>query len=321
MYTEFLSKLRIPVMGAPMHIASSMELVKAQCKSGIVGCFPSQNPRSKQELEVWINSISKELSAYSEKYSDKKVAPFGINQIIHPEYKEQNEFFKIYRKYKVPLIITSLNEPSKTMVEDIKEYGGLIFHDVTKIRYAEKAIEAGVDGIILISAGSGGHCGQISPFSFIKEVRNMFNGIIVVAGGITNGEQILASNILGADMCYIGTRFIASKEAFADQKHKQMIVDSSIDDIVVTDKFTGYNANFMKKSLENCGIEIESLQKSEYIRVNFNKSGINGKKVWKDIWSAGHSVAGINEIMTVSEIVAKMEQEYKNALLKTKDLV
>lgn len=304
---ELKSQLTLPVIVSPMFIVSGTKLVIECCKNGIVGTFPALNGRTSEAFEEMLKEIISELDKF-ESETGIKPAPFGVNIIVNHTNPRVLPDLQICAKYKVPLIITSLGAV-KEIVDAVHGYGGLIFHDVIKKRHAEKAAEAGVDGIICIAAGAGGHAGTASPFALVSEIKSFYKGAIILGGSINNGNEILAAQTIGADFAYMGTRFIATKECLASEEYKQMIVDSGIKDVVYTDGVSGVNANFLLKSIENAGIDT-----SEKKEEDFSKLTGEHAKAWKDIWSAGHGVAEISDVPTVHELIERMKSDYKSAL-------
>jgi len=296
--------LSLPVLCAPMFIVSNPDLVIAQCKSGVIGSFPALNARPKELLDEWLSSITSELA------NDPNAAPFAVNQIIHASNERLEYDMALCVQYEVPLIITSLAAPTK-IVPWVHEYGGLVFHDVISVRHAEKALEAGVDGLILVCAGAGGHAGTLNPFALVGEIRKFYDGPIALSGSISNGSAILAAQAMGADFAYIGTRFIATHEANAVEAYKQAIVDSAAVDIVYTPYFTGVNGNYLKKSVVAAGLDPDNLPVSDGKIANF--ASATTAKAWRDIWGAGQGVGGIDEILPTAELVAKLMHEYRSA--------
>ena len=303
--------LRIPVIGAPMFIVSRPELVIAQCKAGIVGSFPALNARPQEALDQWLTQIKEELDAYAEENPDHPVAPYAVNQIVHMSNERLMADMETCVKHKVPIIITSLRPPAE-VVEAVHSYGGVVFHDVINLRHAAKAIEQGVDGIITVCAGAGGHAGTTSPFALVKEVREMFDGTIILSGSMSKGNDALAAEAIGADLAYIGTRFIATKEAYAPAGYKEMIVDSKAVDIIYTSLFTGVYGSYLKGSIENAGMDPDNLPEADKNAMDFGSNGSKAK-AWRDIWSAGQGVGSCHDIPTVQELVIRMESEYKGA--------
>ena len=296
--------LTLPVICAPMFIISNPDLVIAQCKSGIIGSFPALNARPKELLDEWLTRIKSELAA------DPKAAPFAVNQIIHPSNERLEHDMALCVKHEVPLIITSLSAPTQ-IVPHVHAYGGKVFHDVISVRHAEKALEAGVDGLILVCAGAGGHAGTLSPFALVGEIRKFYDGPIALSGSITNGQSILSAQALGADFAYIGTRFIATNEANAVEAYKQAIIDSSAKDVVYTPYFTGVHGNYLTKSIVAAGLDPANLPERDKSSMNF--SGSSAAKAWRDIWGAGQGVGTIDEVMPTAGLVARLKQEYRSA--------
>ena len=312
--TSLEGALRIPVIGAPMFIVSVRELVLAQCKSGIIGEFPALNARPESMLDEWLAEITEELAAHETMNPDIPAAPFAVNQIVHQSNDRLRHDVEMCVKYKVPIVITSLRPPAE-VVEAVHSYGGLVFHDVINIRHARKAIEQGVDGIITVCAGAGGHAGTTSPFALVKEVRDIFDGTIILSGGMSRGNDALAAQAMGADLAYFGTRFIATQEANAPAAYKEMIVDSAAADIVYTDLFSGVHGSYLRGSINNAGLDPDNLSDSKLRPMNFGSGGDSKVKAWRDIWSAGQGVGSIGDIPTVAELVDRMEAEYRDAAL------
>lgn len=307
--SELKSSLELPVIASPMFIVSGTKLVIECCKNGILGSFPALNGRTSADFENMLNEIQSELKEF-EAETGKKPAPFGVNLIVNKTNPRLLPDLEICIKHKVPLIITSLGAV-KEIVDAVHSYGGLIFHDVVKKRHAEKAAEAGVDGIICVSTGAGGHAGMAHPFALINEIKGFFDGAVIMAGSINTGNEVLAAQIAGADFAYMGTRFIATHECLASEEYKQMILASGIGDVIYTDGVSGVMANFLKKSIEKAGIDL-----SEKKEEDFSKLSGEHAKAWKDIWSAGHGVAEIKDVPSVSELVDRMKWEYKKAIEK-----
>jgi len=280
--------LALPVICAPMFIVSNPDLVIAQCKSGLIGSFPALNARPKELLDEWLTRIKAELAA------DPKAAPFAVNQIIHPSNERLEHDMMLCVKHEVPLIITSLSAPTQ-IVPPVHAYGGKVFHDVISVRHAEKALEAGVDGLILVCAGAGGHAGMLSPFALVGEIRKFYDGPIALSGSITNGSAILSAQAMGADFAYVGTRFIATAEANAVDDYKQAIVDSSAKDVVYTPYFTGVHGNYLTASIVAAGLDPANLPEKDKTAMNFGAA--TGAKAWKDIWGAGQGVGTIDDVV------------------------
>jgi nitronate monooxygenase len=304
-------KLRIPVIGAPMFIISGPELVLAQCKAGIVGAFPALNARPESMLDEWLAQISEELATHESTNPGIPVAPFAVNQIVHQSNNRLEHDVEMCVKYKVPIIITSLRPPAE-VVDAVHSYGGVVFHDVINIRHAQKAIDQGVDGIITVCTGAGGHAGTTSPFALVKEVRKIFDGTIILSGSMSRGNDALAAQAMGADLAYLGTRFIATQEANAPAAYKEMIIDSAAADIVYTNLFTGVHGSYLKGSIANAGLDPDNLPEGDLSSMNF-ESGSTKAKAWRDIWGAGQGVGSIDDIPSVADLVERMEAEYVKA--------
>lgn len=305
-------KLRLPLIGAPMFIVSGPELVLAQCRAGIVGSFPALNARPAAQLDEWLAHITEELAAETERHPDRKIAPFAVNQIVHQSNDRLDHDVEMCVKYKVPIVITSLRPPVD-VVSAVHGYGGLVYHDVINRRHAEKALEQGVDGIIAVCAGAGGHAGTLSPFALVKEIRDIFDGTVILSGGMSRGGDLLAAQAIGADLAYLGTRFIATHEANAVQGYKQMIVDSRANDIVYTSLFTGVHGSYLKGSIANAGLDPDNLPDGEKNRMNFGSGGNTRAKAWRDIWGAGQGVGSMHDVPPVADLVHRLEVEYHDA--------
>ena len=288
----------------------------AQCKAGIVGSFPALNARPADQLEVWIEKISKELEEYKEANPEKKVAPFAVNQICHSSNDRLEHDMEVCVKHKVPIIITSLRAP-KFVTEAVHSYGGVVMHDVINIRHAKKALSEGADGLILVCAGAGGHAGTLSPFALVREVREFFDGPIALSGSISEGSSVLSALALGADFAYVGTKFIATEEANASPGYKQMIIDSTADDIMYSATFTGVNGNYLRPSVEAAGLNPEEHTSGSKDDMNFSTSAIakkdNSSKAWKDIWGSGQGIGSIKDAPSVQTAVDQMVSEYEEA--------
>jgi nitronate monooxygenase len=311
----FRDRLSIPVIGSPLFIASTPDLVIEQCKAGIVGSFPALNARPAHVLDEWLTRIRTELEAYAAAHPGAKVAPYAVNQIAHASNDRLQHDMDMCVRHRVPLIITSLRPP-REIVEAAHSYGGLVFHDVVSVRHARKAMEQGVDGIIVVCAGAGGHAGMGSPFALVREIRQFFNGTLVLAGGMSSGADVLAAQAIGADMAYIGTRFLATTEANALPEYKQMLVESSSDDIVYTSLFTGVKGNYLRHSVAAAGLDPDDLPEADKSKMNFGSGGNMEKKAWRDIWSGGQGVGNIHDVSPAREVVARMIDEYAAAKLR-----
>ena len=305
-------RLRLPVIGAPMFIVSTPRLVLAQCKAGIVGSFPALNARPASQLDEWLAQITEELAAHQRANPVAKVAPFAVNQIVHGSNNRLEEDVALCVKHKVPIVITSLRPPAE-VVAAVHAYGGLVFHDVINLRHAEKAAAQGVDGIIAVCAGAGGHAGMLSPFALVKQIREVYPGTIILSGAMSSGADVLAARALGADLAYLGTRFIAAEEGNAPDDYKQMLIDSAAEDIVYTSLFSGVNGNYLRGSIARAGLDPDHLPEADKTKMNFGTGGNTAAKAWRDIWSAGQSVSGIHSIEAVDALVARMEREYADA--------
>ena len=304
------NNLRIPLIGAPMFIVSGPELVIAQCQAGIVGAFPALNARPQEKLEHWLLQIKEELAAYAAANPEQIVAPYAVNQIVHASNTRLLADMETCVKHEVPIIITSLRPPAD-VVDAVHSYGGLVFHDVISMRHARKAIEQGVDGVIAVTAGAGGHAGPLSPFALVKEIRQEFDGAIILSGAMTSGADVLAAQAMGADLAYIGTRFIATEEANAVPEYKKMLVDSAAKDIVYSSLFTGVHGSYLRGSIERAGLDPDKLTGADASAMDFSNSEQADAKAWKDIWGAGQGVGNIHEIMTARSLVMRMEDEYR----------
>lgn len=304
--------LSLPVIGSPMFIVSNPDLVIAQCKAGIVGSFPALNARPADQLEVWLDRIISELAEYKQANPDKKVAPYAVNQIVHHSNDRLQHDLDVCVKYEVPITITSLRAPDAA-VEAIHSYGGLVFHDVINVRHAQKALEAGVDGLILVCAGAGGHAGTFNPFALVSEIRQFYDGPIILSGAISKGEHILSAQAMGADLAYIGTRFIATTEANAHPEYKQSILDSSAKDIVYSNLFSGVHGNYLRQSIINAGLDPDNLPTADKSTMAFGSGGSSTSKAWRDIWGAGQGVGNILDVLPTAEVVAKLSDEYHAA--------
>jgi nitronate monooxygenase len=309
---SFLDRLSLPVIGAPMFIASTPDLVIEQCKAGVIGSFPALNARPASRLDEWLARIREELDAYAAANPGARVAPFAVNQIAHASNDRLAHDVEACVRHRVPLIITSLRPP-REIVEAAHSYGGLVFHDVINVRHARKAAEQGVDGIIAVCAGAGGHAGMASPFALVREIRQFYAGTIVLSGAMSSGADVLAAQALGADMAYIGTRFLATREANVDGGYKQMIVASSSDDIVYTSLFTGVKGNYLARSVAAAGLDPANLPEADKSTMDFGSGGNMEKKAWRDIWSAGQGAGNIHDVLPTGELVARMIHEYEDA--------
>lgn len=303
------SQLSLPVIGAPMFIVSRPELVVAQCTAGVLGAFPALNARPREQLDEWLHQIREALEARRRDRPGEAVAPFAVNQIIHQSNDRLAHDLGLCEKHRVPVVITSLRAPGE-VVQAAHGWGGVVFHDVISVRHAQKALEGGADGLVLVCAGAGGHAGTLSPFALLGEVRRFFDGPVALAGAITGGRAVLAAEAMGADFAYVGTRFIATAEANAAEGYKKMIVDSAAADVVYTPYFTGVHGNYLKGSIAAAGLDPERLPHADKTSMDF---GSGSKKAWKDIWGAGQGVGTIERVLPVRELVAQMAAEYRAA--------
>jgi nitronate monooxygenase len=304
-------RLTLPVIGAPLFIVSGPDLVIAQCKAGIVGSFPALNARPADMLVKWIERIKTELDVF-EQTTGRQAAPFAVNQIVHASNDRLAHDVQVCVKHKVPIIITSLRAPAE-VVKATHDYGGVVFHDVINIRHAKKAAAEGVDGLILVCAGAGGHAGALSPFALVPEVRAWFDKTILLSGSIATGGSVLAAQAMGADLAYLGTRFIATNEANADPRYKQMLVETAASDIVYSNLFTGVHGNYLAPSISAAGLDPANLPEADKSKMNFASGGNMDKKAWKDIWGAGQGVGQIKDVLPVADVVAKLQREYEEA--------
>lgn len=312
---DVLKNLRIPVIGSPMFIISNPKSVIEQCKAGIVGSMPALNARPLSQLDEWLAEITEELEAHNAKNPDKPAAPFAINQIVHRSNKRLEQDMELIVKYKVPIIITSLGAV-KEINDAAHSYGATVLHDVINNRFAHSAINKGADGLIAVASGAGGHAGPKSPFALIQEIREWFDGPLALSGSIATGGAILAAQAMGADFAYIGSPFIATEEARASDDYKQMIVDSTSDDIVYSNYFTGIHGNYLAPSIKKTGLNPNDLPESDPSKMDFGDSQY---KVWRDIWGSGEGIGAVKEVMKTKDYVAKLEKEYiaaKERLLK-----
>jgi nitronate monooxygenase len=312
-WPDKLQPMSLPVIGAPLFIISNPQLVLAQCKNGVIGAFPALNARPELVLDAWLSQITSELAALRKANPGAEVAPFAVNQIIHASNDRLAADLDLCEKYKVPIVITSLSAPTQ-IVPRVHSWGGLVFHDVIGVRHAKKAIEAGVDGLILVCAGAGGHAGTLSPFALMEEVRKFWQGPIALAGAIATGRGILAARAMGADFAYVGTRFIASEEANADPHYKQMIAASDAADILYSAYFTGVPGNYLRQSVINAGLDPDHLPSRDKTAMNFETAkSAETVKAWRDIWGAGQSVGAIDDILPAADIIARLRAEYLRA--------
>lgn len=298
------SQLSLPIICAPMFLVSTPKLVIECCKNGVIGSFPALNIRPQALLDEWLTQITSELNDYKQANPSSTVAPFAVNQVVHPSNSRLEADHALIKKHKVPLVITSQGDPTN-IVNDVHTWGGMVFHDVIKTHHAKKAVAAGVDGLIVVGAGAGGHGGTLNPFALVREIREFWQGPLILAGAINDGHGIRAAEVLGADMVYMGTRFIATQEAQVPEEYKSMLVESHIDDIIFSDHFTGVHANYLKASIENAGIDVNALTSKKSVDLDLGNTNS-----WKDIWSAGHGVGGIHDVLSVKQLVDNLKDEY-----------
>ena len=306
------NNLSIPVVAAPLFIISRPNLVIAQCKAGVVGSFPALNARPQELLSNWIKEIKDELGEYQAQNPGKKVAPFAVNQICHLSNDRLLADVETCVKHEVPIIITSLRPPAD-LVKAIHSYGGLVFHDVINTRHAQKAVSEGVDGLILVCAGAGGHAGALSPFALLRETREWYDGTILLSGAISDGYSVASALAMGADLAYIGTRFIATQESEAEDEYKQMLIDSSAKDVVYTNYFSGVHGNYLSPSVIKSGMDPDNLPEADKTKMNFNSGGNAAKKVWKDIKGCGQGLSPIKDSPAVADLVENMKKEFAEA--------
>lgn len=312
----FKGRLSVPVIGSPLFIISGPELVIAQCKAGVVGSFPALNARPAALLDEWLHQIKEELAAYDKAHPERPSAPFAVNQIVHKSNNRLDADLALCEKHKVPMLITSLGAREE-LNQAAHNWGGIVFHDVINQKFAHKAVEKGADGLILVAAGAGGHAGTQSPFAFVTETRAWYDGPIALSGAIANGRAIRAARVLGADFAYIGSAFIATKEANAVDRYKEMITTSGADDIVYSNLFTGVHGNYLKPSIVAAGMDPDNLEQSDPSKMNFgtDESGERAKpKAWKEIWGAGQGIGSIDAVLPAGELIARFRKEYDEAI-------
>ncbi|MBV5259899.1 nitronate monooxygenase [Synechococcus moorigangaii CMS01] len=305
-------RLSVPVIGAPLFIISHPDLVIAQCKAGVVGSFPALNARPQSQLDEWLDQITSELDSYNRANPDKPAAPFAVNQIVHRSNERLEADLETCAKYKVPLVITSLGA-REDLNNAVHSWGGKTLHDIINVRFANKALEKGADGLIAVCSGAGGHAGTLSPFALIAEIREFFDGPLLVSGAISTGAGVLAAQAMGADYAYIGSAFIATAEARATESYKQGIVEGRADDIVYTNLFTGVHGNYLKKSIADAGLDPDNLPESDPSKMNFGSGGNSDAKAWKDIWGSGQGIGSVDAVRSTADYVAKLKAEYEAA--------
>ena len=309
-----LQNLSLPVIGAPLFIAGGPDLVIAQCKAGLVGAFPALNARPAPVLSEWLTYIETELAQYKETHPADTLGPLAVNQIVHASNSRLEVDTEVCIAHQVPIIITSLRVPPDFMLRAIHQYGGIVLHDVTTVRHAQKALEAGVDGLVLVAAGAGGHAGTLSPFALVGEVRRFFDGPLALAGSIMTGDAILAAQVMGADFAYLGSRWLATQEAQIEEDYRKMLITSNAADITYTSYFTGIPGNYLNQSILNAGFDLEKIRQAEFSFSSLNFDIADQKmKVWRDIWSAGHGVGLLTDAPAASEVIERLKLEYNAA--------
>jgi nitronate monooxygenase len=312
-------RLSLPVIASPMFILSNPKMVIEQCKAGVVGSFPALNARPASQLDEWLHEITEALDAHNKAHPDRPAAPFAINQIVHKSNDRLDHDLEMTVKWKVPIVITSLGAREDVNAA-VHSYGGYTLHDIINDRFARKAIEKGADGLIAVAAGAGGHAGTLSPFALIQEIRQWFDGALLLSGSIATGRAVLAAQAMGADYAYIGSAFIATEEARCAQEYKQAVVDYKADDIVYTNLFTGVHGNYLKPSIVAAGLDPDHLPESDPSKMNFGSGGTEAKKAWKDIWGCGQGIGAVDAIVPVRERVARLVGEYREACRRLEGL-
>jgi nitronate monooxygenase len=308
---KVLQGLRIPVVGAPLFIISNPKLVIAQCTAGIVGSMPSLNARPAEQLDEWLAEITETLAAWDRAHPDRKAAPYAINQIVHKSNDRLEHDMQVCAKYKVPIVITSLGARPEVN-QAVHGWGGIVLHDIIDNTFAKKAVDKGADGLIAVAAGAGGHAGVKSPFALVQEIREWFDGPLLLSGAISTGGAVLAAQAMGADLAYVGSAFIATDEARASDAYKQAIVDGTSDDIVYSNLFTGVHGNYLKASIRNAGLDPDHLPESDPTKMNFG-GGEGAKKAWKDIWGCGQGIAAVKAVLPAGTLVDQLQLQYQAA--------
>ena len=305
--------LRLPAIGAPLFIISNPGLVIAQCQAGITGAFPSLNARPASMLDEWLHRIHEELAAWDRDHPGTPAAPYAVNQIVHKSNNRLDQDLELCVKWKAPVVITSLGA-REDLNRAVQSYGGITLHDIINDRFAHKAIEKGATGLIAVAAGAGGHAGTTSPFALVQEIRGWFKGPLALSGSIARGASILAAQAMGADLAYIGSAFIATHEANADARYKQMIVDSASSDIVYSNLFTGVHGNYLRPSIVNAGLDPDNLPAGDLSAMNFGSGGASDAKAWRDIWGCGHGIAAVKSVESAAVLIARLQAEYRLAV-------
>jgi nitronate monooxygenase len=315
-----LATLPLPIIGSPLFIVSNPKLVIEQCKAGVVGSMPALNARPASLVDDWLAEITETLAAWDRDHPDQKAAPFAINQIVHKTNERLEHDMQVCAKYKVPIVITSLG--ARTDINDaVHSWGGVVLHDIINNKFARKAIEKGADGLIAVAAGAGGHAGTRSPFALVQEIRQWFDGPLALSGSIASGGAVLAAQAMGADFAYIGSAFIATEEARATEGYKQMIVESTSDDIVYSNLFTGVHGNYLRGSIVNAGLDPDNLPVSDPSAMSFGAASdgeISAKKAWKDIWGCGQGIGAVDAVLPARELIARLKREYDDARRRLK---
>ncbi|SEJ02054.1 nitronate monooxygenase [Sphingomonas sp. OV641] len=310
---SILSRLRLPVIGSPLFIISGPDLVIAQCKAGVVGSFPALNARPQGLLDEWLHRITEELAAHNRDNPDRPAAPFAVNQIVHKSNDRLEADLATCEKWQVPITITSLGAREE-LNQAVHNWGGITFHDVIDDRFARKAVEKGADGLIPVAAGAGGHAGRLSPFALVSEIRQWFDGPVALSGSIATGDAVLAAQAMGADFAYIGSPFIATEEANADQRYKEGIVEGRAADIVYSNLFTGVHGNYLRGSIVAAGLDPDNLPDGDYKTMNFGQGDNAPKaKAWRDIWGSGQGIGAVQKVESVADRIDRMEREYNAA--------
>jgi nitronate monooxygenase len=312
MPSPLCDNLRLPVIGSPLFIISGPELVIAQCKAGVIGSFPALNARPQSQLDEWLHQITEELAEYNRANPDAPAAPYAVNQIVHKSNDRLESDLMTCAKWQVPMVITSLGA-REDLNKAVHDWGGITMHDVINDRFARKAVEKGADGLIPVAAGAGGHAGTISPFALMQEIRQWFTGPVALSGSIASGAAVLAAQAMGADFAYIGSAFIATAEARADDGYKNGIVEGKASDIVYSDLFTGVSGNYLRQSIVNAGLDPDNLPKGDYSTMNFGSGGNTEAKAWRDIWGSGQGIGAVDKVDTVADMVGRLTREYHAA--------
>ena len=307
-----LDRLRLPAIGAPLFIVSNPDLVIAQCKAGIVGSFPALNARPQSLLDEWLHRITEELAAWDRANPDRPSAPFAVNQIVHRSNLRLQEDMATCAKWKVPIVITSLGAIVEVN-QAVHGWGGITLHDIINDRFARKAVEKGADGVIAVAAGAGGHAGRLSPFALVQEIREWFDGPLILSGAIATGRAILAAQAMGADLAYIGSPFIATEEANAPDDYKRGIVDGRADDIVYSSLFTGVHGNYLRQSIERAGLDPANLPEGEVKTMDFGTGEGSKAKAWRDIWGSGQGIGAVRAVEPAADYIASLSADYESA--------